>query len=589
LLGVAVFALLGTIAVRGIQSVDLSPRTKEIINFFNLQDLNNQNLISLLAVIASLLLISKTLISVIMNRKTQVFLSNTGARGSSEYIKKFLNNNLEILETMSLARLRFNATHGSRALFSGILGGFVTLITDGFLLTVMLLAIFLASPIVAFASTSIFVGAAAILHFIQRHKAFTLGSQSADIQLQVEQDLLAATQGFRDLYVFGKIQAMISRIEEKFFKIAKINAEMSIMPNVGKYVIEITLILGTLLAAAIQVTIADSARATSVMTVFLVAASRVAPALLRIQQGLLSIRANYGTAYEFIESYNDALALIQGNALAKIQDREGQIKSHLDIFTKIPDQKNRSKFHPIIKIENASYSFPNSSDAILKNINLKVEPGEKVAIVGASGSGKSTLVDLMLGLREPQIGLVTISGSPPREAIESWPGQIAYAPQKTFLLSGSVAENIEFFSPEPEYDFKRMKILISLLELGERLEDVNEINGFRTVSNDLSGGESQRLGLARALYRKPQLLVIDEATSALDARLEKSIVEKIMKRNKQNTVISITHRVSTIRLASRIIFITNGKISGDGTFRNLYKNHLEFKQQIDSMKFEIKN
>lgn len=589
LLGVAVFALLGTIAIRGIQSVNLSPRTKELIQIFNLENLPSQQLISLLAVTASVLLISKTLISISLNRRTQLFLSNTGAKGSAEYIENFLNSDLEVLETTDLAKLRFNATHGSRALFTGILGGFVTLITDGFLLIVMLSAIFFSSPLVALASTTIFVGAASLLHFIQRHKAFTLGTEGAERQLSIEQDLLASTQGFRELFVAGKIHAIIYRIERKFFDLARVNAEMSILPNVGKYVIEITLILGTLLVAAIQVTIADVARATSVMTVFLVAASRVAPALLRIQQGLLSIRANYGTAYEFIQSARRIKSQrLLHNQLVMPESRGEDHDNSVDFSTRT-SQPNKIKFEPTVSMKSVSYSFPNSNKLILHNVTLQFDAGERVAIVGASGSGKSTLVDLMLGLREPITGVVGISGVSPKEAIKRWPGLISYAPQKTFLMKGSVTDNLSFFDADLKHDPVDLNSLMHILELSQRLEDPNSQDGYKLISDDLSGGETQRLGLARALYKRPRLLVIDEATSALDARLEKSIVGHIMEKDETRTVIAITHRVSTIKLASRIIFVSNGKITGDSSFDRLYFEHVEFRQQIDAMEVQSRS
>ena len=131
-----------------------------------------------------------------------------------------------------------------------------------------------------------------------------------------------------------------------------------------------------------------------------------------------------------------------------------------------------------------------------------------------------------------------------------------------------------------------MRNLIELLELSERLEDEESKDGFKPTSNDLSGGESQRLGLARALYKKPSLLVVDEATSALDARLEKSIVSHMMEQDRRKTVIAITHRISTIKLASRIIFLANGEITGDNTFEKLYSQHLAFRQQIEAMKVQ---
>ena len=577
LVGLSLFALLGTIAVRGVQSIDLSPRTNKILEYLNLNNLSGNNIIATLAIAASLLLIGKTLISIILNRKTQVFLARTGAFGSTTYIDNVLSHDLGILERTNLVSLRFNATHGSRALFSGILGGFVTFVTDGFLLVIMLTAIFLSSPLVAVASSALFVSAAVILHFIQRHKAFVLGTEGAEVQQQAERDLLLATQGFRELYATNNLQVMKKRIENRFFKIASINAEMSILPNIGKYVIEITLILGTLMAAAIQITIADAARATSVMAVFLVAASRVAPALLRIQQGILSVKANYGTAFNFISNFEEIKSEVQKKSLQEnrqVSVKGGHQKENL-VDSNFPGT--------CIDISQVSFAYPNTFKNVFSNLNLRILTGEKVAIVGSSGSGKSTLLDLVLGLRIPYLGEIRIGNLPPHEAIRIWPNRISYVPQDTFLMEGGLLENIDFFGEAEELDIERLKQILVSLGLHVRIGDLDQLFESNLKMSELSGGEKQRIGLARALYRDPILLILDEATSSLDASLEKSVLESIMNQDNK-TVISITHRARAIQMASRILFMSMGKITGDGTFEDLYENNLEFRNQIDVMR-----
>jgi ATP-binding cassette subfamily C protein len=535
---------------------------------------SGQTVIVILAIVASTFLISKTLISMVLNRKTQVFLARSGALASAQYVKTVLSHDLEILLKVDLASLRFNATHGSKALFNGILGGFVTFVADGFLLIIMLVAIFISSPLVALASFVLFFTAAATLHFIQRQKAFVLGTESAKEQLETEGYLLAATEGFRELFVLGRLNKIISRIEGKFLRIAKINAEMSILPNIGKYVIEITLILGTLMVAAIQLSITDVARATSVMAVFLVAASRVAPALLRIQQGLLSVKANYGTAFGFIQSSNE------------IQELESQ-KTNLQFRNKDMSAASvdaiEGDFAPEIDLSKLNFSYPSSNSNALTNISLKITKGEKIALVGASGSGKSTLLDLIVGLRSPSSGSITISGLSPRDAILSWPGKIGYAPQSTFLLHTGISKNIEFFKDEENLDKSHLTNILITLGLGSRLLGENGYLLEESLTNELSGGERQRIGLARTLYGNPSLLIIDEATSAIDASLENSIVKEIMNPEKSTTVIAISHRISTIKMASRILFMSKGEITGDGHYEEVYSTNKEFRHQIDTM------
>jgi ABC-type multidrug transport system fused ATPase/permease subunit len=230
-------------------------------------------------------------------------------------------------------------------------------------------------------------------------------------------------------------------------------------------------------------------------------------------------------------------------------------------------------FQPRIEISNANFSYPNSQHPALSDISLKIGVGSRVAITGRTGSGKSTLADLILGLINPSHGLVHVSGVDAELAIKNWPGKISYV--------GTILENIALGLSENEIDRVEMESLLEKLQLLKFLKETRE--GLDTWVGErgvaLSGGQKQRLGLARALYLKPKLLILDEATSALDSETEEVVSETISMLSDEVTVVSIAHRLATIRYSDFIVHLEKGEIIGIGNFSEMKKIVPEFRNQ----------
>jgi len=220
-----------------------------------------------------------------------------------------------------------------------------------------------------------------------------------------------------------------------------------------------------------------------------------------------------------------------------MKQSEGGAQVTLDVILEIEELLEKvnvnthfeptSKFLPIISVENLTFSYPETDQIVLKEVNFSIKAGQFVAIVGQSGAGKSTLVDLLLGMYEPTGGYIKISGLPPREAVKTWPGVISYVPQDIAIIDGTIAKNIAL----QESDQQKSQIQISL-ERAHLIDDVmamtnklNEVVGERGTR--LSGGQRQRLGIARALYSNPEMIFFDEATSSLDPVTEKSVTDAI--------------------------------------------------------------
>jgi ATP-binding cassette subfamily B protein/ATP-binding cassette subfamily C protein len=216
-------------------------------------------------------------------------------------------------------------------------------------------------------------------------------------------------------------------------------------------------------------------------------------------------------------------------------------------------------FEQKIILENIHYKYV-TGDEILSNVSLEIKKGVKLAITGESGSGKSTLVDIIIGIHKPVSGTVYVdSAALTDENIKSWRKKIGYIPQSIYLFDGTVAENVSFGSEHDEEKIKKALQMANIWDFLHTKEGVNTIVGEGGIQ--LSGGQLQRIGIARALYDDPEVLVLDEATSALDTETEKKIMEEIYNVSKTKTLIVIAHRLSTVEHCDRKIRIEKGKIA----------------------------
>jgi len=242
-------------------------------------------------------------------------------------------------------------------------------------------------------------------------------------------------------------------------------------------------------------------------------------------------------------------------------------------------------FNASVVISELCYRYSSSSHFELSEINLNIPQGQHLAISGSSGAGKTTLVDLILGVLSPNSGTIKLSGLNPLDAFEKWPGAIAYVPQDITLVNATVWENITLgFDYDPSHEIYIWEAL-KLAHLDEYIQ--NLADGLFTVVGEkgsrLSGGQRQRLGIARALFTKPKLLVLDEATSALDGETEADIAEAIKSLKGKVTVLLIAHRLSSVRNADKIIFMSQGEIKAFGSFDEVRKQAPDFDKQANLM------
>jgi ATP-binding cassette subfamily C protein len=228
-----------------------------------------------------------------------------------------------------------------------------------------------------------------------------------------------------------------------------------------------------------------------------------------------------------------------------------------------------------VELREVSFNYPDSDSTTLTEIDLEIRAGQQVALIGPSGAGKSTLADLMLGLLKPTSGDLLIDGQDPEDVIAQTPGRLAYVPQRPGMISGTVSENIALGVPGDKVDQASLSNAVASAHLKKVLSQLPE--GIDTNlgkrKDELSGGQLQRIGLARALYSKPGLLVMDEATSALDAGSENEINKALDEMRGKVTVVLIAHRLNTVQRSDVVFLVEEGRISASGTFPELLKTN----------------
>jgi ATP-binding cassette subfamily C protein len=216
-------------------------------------------------------------------------------------------------------------------------------------------------------------------------------------------------------------------------------------------------------------------------------------------------------------------------------------------------------------------------------LSFSVNRGQKVAIVGPSGAGKSTVLDLLLSLSTPDDGLICINGIPSQDFIESNPGFIGFVPQVTRIVNDSLVRNIALGVKPEVIDLARVSELVQALDL-TGIQDVKTATArLGDDGGRLSGGQRQRIGIARALYSRPQILVLDEATSALDSISENKFSDFLESISSQITVLTVAHRLSTVKNSDVVLYLENGNLLGKGDFEEVRRKIPNFDEQARLM------
>lgn len=563
LVGLAVVGVLGSLAVSGVQSSKPSTIVESFLSIVGLESAPIQNQTAILGVIAAIFLISRSLLSVVFTRQYTLFLSRRAAIISARLTSRLLSQSLTYIQSNTSMYFLNALTAGVQSITVGVIGTLIMLVADMSLMIVLSIGLFIVDPVISLISLVFFASVALILYRMTHVRARQLGDKNLEFGVKSSEKIIEVLSSYRESVVRNRRGYYAKEIGELRYKLAETIAEISFLPSISKYVMETSAIIVALVVSASQFILYDAGRAVATLMIFMVAITRIAPAVLRFQQSMIGIKTSLAQA-------ESALKLVEEiDVVDELEDPNSTLQIVHDGFT------------PEINIDSLNFSYPSRTSKTLQDISLRVSAYSIFAIVGPSGGGKTTLADLILGVLQPTSGSVQISGLSPLQAIINWPGAISYVPQDTLIISGSIRENVGLgFSNLESFD----ELIWESLALAQLEDFVRNLPGGLSAQvgergTQLSGGQRQRLGIARALFTRPKLIVFDEATSSLDVATEFEVSQAINSLRSRVTIVLIAHRLSTIRKADSIIYLDSGKVLACGDFNHLRSVVPEFDNQ----------
>jgi ATP-binding cassette subfamily C protein len=504
-----------------------------------------------IATLILILFISKAIVSILLTRQLAHFLARIEARAARSIAKKAFGKGLEGARLYSREEISFAVQAGSPSAFNLNLNSLGTLVAEGFLFLLILVVFALVNPAVA-------IGAVAFFGFIGFLIQFFIGRLMQKTGVKIAESAIMANAGIYDLSevlresaTLGKQSYFFDMIYESRLKASGSNATQFVLSGMPRYIVETALIVAIAGFILVQAASGDIASSAATLGIFLSGGLRLTASLLPLQSALLTMKQAIPAAIR-------ALDLLESPSSEEHQ------KVSVEEVSKLSKPVS-------VSLKNVDFSYQGGGTLTLSNISLEIPAGSQAAFIGLSGAGKSTLADLILGLLSPSKGEVLIENVAASTLIENQPGLLGYVPQKPGMVTGTIAENIALGMNLADIDESRLSKAAGDSHLADLLESLPQ--GMNTDlgkrKDELSGGQLQRIGLARALYTQPKLLVMDEATSALDAESESEINKALDEMRGKVTVILIAHRLNTIQRSDIVFLVESGRITDSGTFSEL--------------------
>ena len=424
----------------------------------------------------------------------------------------------------------------------------------------VLLVLVLAQPVTALI-TLVYLGlVAAFMYFGISRQAVVAGRVNLRYSLRITALMTEMVAALKEITLRDRFDDVARVVHATREHSTRARANIQFLGAVPQRVVEAALIGGFVLVGGVAYLQDGAAAASASIALFAVAGFRMVPSIVSFQ-GVMTTTAN---------SLPHLEAVLRDISSARGYRQRAEVVGR----SALPDEPR------ILRLQDVTFTYPGAPAPAVQGVDLDVAMGTSLGIVGASGSGKSTLVDLVLGLLAPQSGQISIDDRPLVEVLAAWRSRVGYVPQEVSLFDATIAQNIALTWGD-DLDEDRVWQAVEQAQLAElvrgRPGGIHARIGERGIA--LSGGERQRLGIARALYSDPLVLVLDEATSALDTATEDAVTHAIHALHGRVTVVSVAHRLSTIRTADTVCFMRGGRMTARGSFEELVAREPEFAVQ----------
>jgi len=565
--------LMSLVEVAGIASIipfmsvvtDVSVIHSNVYFSFMYDISNSQSNEEFVLFFSSLVILSLILSNVFGAIMTWVFLKYTNKLSyslSTRLLTKYVMQKFSFYYQRNTSELTKNLFGEVDRVIGGIINQLTSIISKAVTSIVIFIALMLVDYKVAISSVLILGATYFLVYKLVSIRLANLGIQTSNFyesRFKTAKDTLS---GIKEVMIYSLERNFLTKYKYFSKKHTDNIANSQIISSLPKYLIETIAFVGLVLIVIIK-SGNSNPEIIVMLSLYAVAGYKIIPALQVVYQGLTQLR------------YHKSALHILANDL-RLHNRKASLRNNGE---KLSFDKN-------IQLTGLTYQFPNTEHPTINNIDINIEKNTVVGFVGKTGSGKSTIIDIITGLLPISHGSFKVDGEEiSRDNIDQWRNNIGYVPQSIYLMDATLASNIAFNTSNEEIDFD---LLDKVLKNADLLDFIRTLpNGVHTVIGEqgikLSGGQRQRIGIARALYRQPNILIFDEATSSLDTITEDNINKNIDSLSKNKTVIIVAHRLSTIKNCDIIYFLKDGEIRSKGSFDYLVKNDKLFETMSQTL------
>ena len=478
-------------------------------------------------------LINLRLVSLLNRKSSQIITARSIA---------IANSGTEIIDSLSSQKLHYMVTAGVRGGTTGILIPLATLIPEGSLVIIFCVFLLVTNPFAALLPLALLGGTSVLLHRYLSNRQYENGKMGGTAEIKSLSLFQETIFGYKELLVSGNLEPAMRRFGSVEEEISELQSKRLALSTLPRHVLESAVMLSLGLVAAVSLLMTDIESTILLLTVFGAATARILPSLIPLQSSLAEIQINIGRSLEY-----QKILLFDGNSADSYPKAESQYIAPLI---------GRLNF------ENVSYRYPTGEIDALQNVSFCFSESGWYAIDGPSGSGKSTVFDLLMGIRTPSEGRVAINGRKPKEFVQENPGYCSYLPQRITVLNSTIAENVAFGLSNAEIDIEHVCAVLTAVGLDQMMSRTRHglFESIGEMGNSISGGQLQRLGIARCLYTNPSILLLDESTSGLDRTTQTEILDLVENLAQNILVVSISHDENVTKRAQKVIRLHNGQI-----------------------------
>ncbi len=517
---------------------------KEMSVFFSIT--SSDELMVVIAVMLAFFFIFKNLYALYQLKVQTRFLNRASFELQSKMLRLTLNHPYEYFMKIKSSEI-LNLVNGYVSSTFGLFRSMLSILSEGITVVMLAVALFVITPMVSILMGTILLILLLVISKVIKPTLQRSALSSARASEGMYKWVLQSLQGVKEVKIMKTERYFIENYDRNGKEYVDAGCVTAMWQRVPRSIIEAVIMSSFFITIAVYIMMGNNMDTMiPIMAAIALAAVRLLPAANRISETIAVTASSEYFLDRLIEFFEDE----EQNAVFFDEQTDDNTASRQSVFEKE------------IRLDDVTFSYLNGTDIILKDACLRINKGESVGIVGASGAGKSTAMDILLGLLKPQKGKVTVDGADITGESAWWLGQVGYIPQSIFMLDDSIRLNVAFGVPQNEIDDNAVWRALDEAALGDFVRKLP--NGLGTQIGErgmrLSGGQRQRIGIARALYRDPQVLFFDEATSALDNDTEEAIMEALNGLKGHKTMIIIAHRLTTIEGCDHVYRVEAGKI-----------------------------